>query len=103
MIYVVASSELKPGCREKFIEIAKANIPNVLAEDGCIFYTLNGDYDSGLAAQGALNENVLTFVECWESMEHLKAHLQAPHMKVFVENVKDLRAGSSLKILSPVC
>ena len=32
MIYVVATSELKDGCREKFIEIAKANIPNVLAE-----------------------------------------------------------------------
>ena len=103
MIYVVATSDLKEGCREKFIEIVKANIPNVLAEDGCIMYQLTGDFESGLAAQGTLNPNTLTFVECWESIDHLKKHLQAPHMKEFVEKVKDLRNGSSLKVLSSVC
>ena len=102
MIYVVATSELKEGCREKFIEIAKANIPNVLAEEGCIMYQLNGNFDSGLPAQKDLDPNTLTFIECWESIDHLKKHLQAPHMKVFMETVKDLRKGSSLKVLTPV-
>ena len=102
MIYVVAASELREGCRETFIEIAKANIPNVLAEDGCIMYQLAENFDSGFPAQKDLDPNVLTFIECWESLDHLKQHLQAPHMKVFMEKVKDLRKSSSLKILSPV-
>lgn len=103
MIFVIAQSDLKPGCREKFIEIVKENIPLVLAEDGCISYTLTSDYESGLSAQQKSGENTVTFVECWESMEHLKAHLQAPHMNVFREKVRDMRCGSSLKVLTPVC
>lgn len=102
MIFVIAASVLKEGYREEFIRIAKANLPNVLAEEGCISYVLNGDFPSGLAAQGEVDNNTLTFVECWESIDHLKAHLQAPHMKDFMEKVKDLRVSSSLKIVSPV-
>ena len=37
MIYVIANSVLKPGMKDEFLKIFKANIPNVLAEDGCIF------------------------------------------------------------------
>ncbi len=103
MIFVIAKSELKPGCREKFIEIVKDNIPLVLAEDGCISYTLTGDYESGLSAQQKCGENTVVFVECWESMEHLKMHLQSSHMNAFREKVRDMRAGSSLQVLTPVC
>lgn len=100
MIYVIATSEIKPGCREKFIEIAKNNIPNVHAENGCIMYQLCGDFESGFAAQEKVGENSLVFVECWESIECLKAHLGTPHMKKFMEDVRDLRESSSLKVLS---
>ena len=40
MIYVIAKSELKPGCREEYIKIAKANIPNVLAVNFDAFSTM---------------------------------------------------------------
>ncbi|NLK82560.1 MAG: antibiotic biosynthesis monooxygenase, partial [Lentisphaerae bacterium] len=33
MIHVIATVNLKPGCREKFLEIFNANVPNVLHED----------------------------------------------------------------------
>ncbi len=101
MIYVVAESLLKPGCREEFIQIAKANIPTVRAEKGCISYDLNSDCTEGPAAQNAA-ENRLTFVECWESIEALKAHLAAPHMKAFMEKVRPLRESSTLKVVTPV-
>jgi len=101
MIYVVAESLLKPGCREEFIRIAKANIPTVRAEKGCISYDLNADCTEGPAAQNAV-ENRLTFVECWESIDALRAHLAAPHMKAFVEKVKPLRESSILKVVTPV-
>ena len=103
MIFVIATSELADNCREKFIAIVKENIPLVLAEDGCISYTLTGDYESGLSAQVKTGENVVTFVECWESMEHLKAHLAAPHMNAFREKVQGMRKSSSLKVLTAVC
>ena len=99
MIFVVAESVLADGCREEFINIVKENIPLVRAEDGCISYTLTCDCESGLSAQIKGGENSVTFVECWESVEHLKAHLQAPHMNVFREKVKNMRKSSSLKVL----
>ena len=102
MIYVIASSEVKVECREKFIELAKANLPNVHAENGCIMYQLCTDFSSGLAAQQKCGENTLVFVECWENIDCLNAHLATPHMKKFVEAVKDLRTSSTLKILTEV-
>ena len=101
MIYVIAESILKSGCKAEFIQIAKANIPTVRAEEGCISYDLNEDCLTGPAAANA-RADVLTFVECWESIEHLQKHLQAPHMKTFVEKVRNLREGSSLKVVTPV-
>ncbi len=100
MIYVVATNEVKPECREEFIRITEANIPAVLAENGCIFYRLNEDAACDFCPA---NANTLTFVECWESLDALKAHLAAPHMAVYMEKVKDMRISSSLKVLNPVC
>ena len=97
MIYVIANSVLKPGMKDEFLKIFKANIPNVLAEDGCIFYTPCTDVDMGKG----INEDSVTIVECWESPEHLKAHLAAPHMKKFIEDVRDMRVSSSLSVVTP--
>ena len=102
MIYVIAESVMKDErCRAEFIEIAKANLATVRAEKGCISYDLNTDCTEGPAAANA-RPNVLTFVECWESIEALQNHLKAPHMQAFKEKVCDLRAGSVLKIVTPV-
>jgi len=99
MIFVIASSTLKPGCKEKFIAIAKANYENVRAEEGCIFYHLNESIDAGLNIP--VDENECTYVECWESPAHLQKHLQQPHMKKFMEEVASLRLASSLKVVKP--
>jgi len=102
MIYVIAESILKDAAgKAEFIKIAKANLPVVRAEAGCISYDLNEDCSAGPAAANA-RADVLTFVECWESMEALQNHLAAPHMKAFVEKVRGLRSGSVLKVVTPV-
>ena len=102
MIYVVATSTLKEGCKDEFVKLALANYKNVHAEAGCISYLLNEDCATGMPNQPALRENCVTFVECWESVEHLKAHLSQPHMKAFMEAVRPLRVSSELRILTPV-
>lgn len=100
MIYVIARSEIKPEFMDEYIAIAKENIPNVLAEEGCIFYVLNTDAASGIPVQKS-SPTATTFVECWESLEHLKKHLAAPHMAVFMQKVADMRVSSTLQIVEP--
>ncbi len=96
MIYVLASIKLKPGVRDKFLEIFEANVPNVLAEDGCLSYEPCTDFESELTLS---YPDLVTVVEGWESLDHLKAHLAAPHMKKYSEDVADLRLDTTLKIV----
>ena len=100
-VYVVAAIEVKPGKRAEFIEIFRANVPKVLAEDGCCFYDPAVDFDSGIAIQDPLRENVMTVVEKWASIDALRAHLKAPHMAAYGEQVKDLVTGVKLQVLQP--
>lgn len=103
MIIVLARNVLKPGCRDAFIRLYQENLPNVLAEKGCIQYQLTKNADSGLARQIPIDENTLIFVECWESIEALQAHLASPHMKAFAAAAGELRESSELRIVTPVC
>jgi quinol monooxygenase YgiN len=99
MINVLAAISVKPGKRDEFLEIFKANVPAVLAEDGCHGYVPAVDVETGLDPQ-VLDENVVTIIEQWESLDALRAHLAAPHMATYREKVKDLVAGVSLKVLT---
>jgi quinol monooxygenase YgiN len=101
MIHVIAGIELRPGTREQFLALFRANIPNVLAEEGCLRYEPTVDVEAGIAAQGGVRPNVVTIVEAWESVAHLKAHLAAPHMAAYREQVKDLVAGVRLQVVTP--
>ncbi len=98
MINVLATIEVKPGCRDKFIEIFKANVPNVRAEDGCIDYFPAIDVPTGLPPQ-TMNDNAVTVIEKWADLAALRAHLEAPHMATYREQVKDLVDNVSLKVL----
>jgi quinol monooxygenase YgiN len=100
-VYVVAEVEVNPGKRDEFIAIFKANVPAVLAEDGCVFYDPVVDIETGIGAQGALRENVMTVVEKWDTLDALRAHLVAPHMGTYREQVKDLVAGVTLRVMQP--
>jgi quinol monooxygenase YgiN len=102
MINVIASIQVKPGQVEPFLKIFKANVPAVLAEAGCIRYAPTLDVDTGLPPQGGVRPNVVTVVEAWESLDHLKAHLVAPHMKAYKEATKDMTTGVSLMVTEPV-
>ncbi|MBW2251884.1 MAG: antibiotic biosynthesis monooxygenase [Deltaproteobacteria bacterium] len=101
MINVIASIHIKDGRLAEFIEIFKSNIPNVLEEKGCIEYIPNIDFSTGLPPQ-ELNNNVVTIIEKWDSLEDLQAHLSAPHMLAYKEKVKDLVDKVSFKVLKEV-
>lgn len=99
MINVIASVELHTGSRDAFLKVFRALVPTVRAEKGCIDYGPTVDVKPGLPRQVPYRENTMTIVEKWESLDMLKAHLAAPHMTVYRENVKDLVAGVTLQVL----
>ena len=101
MINVIASIHIKEGRLSEFIEIFKSNIPNVIEEKGCIEYVPTIDVSTGLPPQ-ELNNNVVTIIEKWDSLEDLQVHLSAPHMLAYKENVKNLVDKVSLKVLREV-
>ena len=101
MIHVVALLTTKPGKREEVLRLFRANVPNVHAEKGCIEYgaaTDAGDAPHWAAKQGP---DTIVVIEKWESVDALKAHAAAPHMKAYAEQVKDMLAGRTVYVLSP--
>jgi quinol monooxygenase YgiN len=101
MIAVLASITVKLDEKAKFIEIFKENVPNVLAEKGCIEYAPMVDAHSGILVQEK-DDAMVTVVERWESIEDLKAHLKAPHMDAYREKVADIVQHVTLKVLEKV-
>ncbi len=101
MIHVIATIEVRPGKRAEFLKIFKANVPAVLAEAGCLAYGPTVDSGADLPPLAPARENVAVIVEQWESLDHLKAHLKAPHMATYREKVKDLVVGVGLQVLNP--
>ncbi len=99
MIHVLASIHVKAGKEAEFLMRFKANVPNVLGEKGCIAYTPTLDVPTGLPVQ-QLNASVITLIEQWRNLEDLRAHLSAPHMLAYREQVNDLVDHVSLKVLT---
>jgi quinol monooxygenase YgiN len=98
MINVIASIRVKAGSLSDFLEIFKANMPEVRKEKGCIEYFPSVDIDAKLPPQ-ILDDNVVTIIEKWESLEALRDHLESPHMLAYRDKVKNIVTGLSLKVL----
>ena len=102
MIHVIATVELNPGTRAKFLAEFRKIIADVKAEAGCIEYGPAVDAETGLPNQFRVGADRLVIVEKWESIDHLKAHMTAPHMLAYRPKVKEFVKGMELRVLSPV-
>ena len=102
MIHVVAIITAKPGQREKIMEVARGNIPAVLAEDGCIEYGFATDAEGLGSFQTKFGPDTFVFLEKWRDAQALKAHAGAPHMAAYAGKVKDMIASRVIHVLSPV-
>jgi len=98
MIVVVASIQVKEGRMDEFLKVFKANVSNVLAEEGCIEYLPTVDVPAESIPQ-ELNPKEVTVVEKWRSVEDLKAHLNAPHMLDYRDKVEDMVEHVSIRVL----
>lgn len=101
MIHVVAAIALRPGMRARFLGEFRRLVPDVRAEAGCLEYGGAVDVPSGIGAQDPLRPDVVVVVEKWESLDHLRAHLVAPHMATYRERTKEMVLGTTLQVLEP--
>jgi len=100
MICVIATIELKEGCREVFLAVFQELVPKVLAEEGCVEYTPMIDVPTPLPGQLPVEDHTVTVVEKWASLEALEQHLMAPHMGAFREQTKAFRRNVALRVLT---
>ncbi len=101
MIHVLATIELKPGKSEDFLKRVYQLVPKVRAEKGCLEYGPAIDAVTGLKAQIPLGENFVVIIEKWGELKDLEAHLTAPHMTEYRQEIKDMVAGTKLQVLRP--
>jgi quinol monooxygenase YgiN len=87
MIYVIATTQVKPECREAFIKGAEECIFETRKEKGCLAYENHSSI---------LDPNLFVVVERWDSREDLTAHSKAPHMKVWREYSAPLKASPTV-------
>jgi quinol monooxygenase YgiN len=101
MIHVIATIEVAAGKRDAFLAEFHRIVPLVRAENGCFEYGPTIDVPTGIPVQVPLRDHVVTIIEKWESLDALRAHLQAPHMTDYRGRVKDLVVGARLQVLQP--
>ncbi len=91
MIYVIATTQMKPECREAFIKGHKDCIAETRKEKGCLSYE----------GHTSVNDpNLYVVVERWESREDLNAHARAPHMKTWRDYSGSLKVSTVIEIIS---
>ncbi len=105
MIHVIAIITTQPGMRDAVLHEFRANVPNVLAEAGCIEYGPVIDAPippgDGAAMQAKLGPDTFVVVEKWADLPALQAHAAAPHMQAYGAKVRPMLANRAVHILSP--
>ena len=98
MVHVIAIITAHRGKRTQLLELFQAVIPTVGEEQGCIEYGVAVDVPG---ADPAFGPDTYVVVEKWESLEALKAHSVAPHMKAFGQAAGSLIAKRAVHVLEP--
>ena len=102
MIHVIAIITTKPGQRDAVLRLFEADVPAVLAEQGCLAYEATVDSSPALKFQTPLGPDTFMVVEKWESTAASEAHLAAPHMAAYGAKVRDMIANRAIHVLSPI-
>jgi quinol monooxygenase YgiN len=98
MIHVVATIQLAAGRRAEFLAEQRSLLPLVRAEAGCVEYVPTVDVAVSDPPASPLRDDVVVMIEKWESLDALRAHFTAPHMKSFREKVKPLVVSTKVEV-----
>ena len=92
MIYVIATSIVRPEKRADFLENARTVIAATHKEEGCHTYDLTSSITE---------PNEFVFVERWESREALARHFETPHLKEWVRVSAEFVERKAIEIIHP--
>ncbi|MDY0971450.1 putative quinol monooxygenase [Siccibacter turicensis] len=100
MLTVIAEIRTRPGAhhRQAVLDAFSRIIPAVLQEAGCHGYAPLIDHPAQVSFQ-TTNPDSIMMLEQWESVAHLEAHLQTPHIKAWSEAVKGDVLETHIRIL----
>jgi len=99
MIHVLAIITAKPGMRDRILEAYRGNVANVRAEAGCLAYDAVVDVPGMPSVFANFGADTFVVVERWESVEALRAHAVAPHMKAYASQVEPFTASRAIHVL----
>jgi len=102
MLYVVATVKVVEGKRDEYLREIRKVVPKVRAEKGCIEYVPVVDLPAQFSAQEPVQSDQVTIIEKWESLEALKAHMEAPHMKEYREKARKFIVSVKVQVFTPV-
>jgi quinol monooxygenase YgiN len=100
MVQVIAIIHAKPGMRSKILAFLHANIPNVLAEPGCIEYMATVDASDAPALQTPIGPDSFIVFERWADMPSFHAHAHAPHVITYRKNTAEFIDSRTVHVLS---
>lgn len=98
MIHVIASISFKSEKLHELKEIYQVFAPKVEDEPGCILYSPTADFSTEIPTQ-VTDNSIITVIEKWESLAAFEAHLVAPHVQQFREDIKGIVDKVTIKVL----
>ena len=101
MITVIASVTIKKGKVQEFLKGFEANVLKVREEPGCVEYYPTMDIKTDLLPS-VFDENVVTIIEKWESMEAFQYHVNAPHIKEQLKRDDEFVESMSARLLEKI-
>jgi quinol monooxygenase YgiN len=101
MIHVLATIELVAGKRDEFLRHFHDLVPQVRAEDGCLEYGPAVDVAADPPLERKPRAHTVVVIEKWRDLPALRAHLAAPHMANYRQQVAELVSSVELQILQP--
>jgi quinol monooxygenase YgiN len=102
VIHVVAVITTKPGLRDTVLQAFRANVPAVLAEDGCIEYGAVIDLAEAPAFHTPIGPDTFMVIEKWASREALEAHARSAHMAAYAARTREHIAQRLVHVLSGI-
>ena len=102
MLNLVVTMHIKPGHMAAFLAVCAELRPQVLQEPGCRGYDYLRDVAVTLHRPTPVDPDRITLLECWESIEALRAHMETPHMRAAGAKLKDLRESVELRVTEAV-
>lgn len=102
MIHVIANITTLPGKRADVLKAFIANIPAVLAEQGCIEYQPVVDATDATEFQTNVGADTFIVVEKWATLEDLHAHAKSAHMAAYAKKVGEMIKDRAVHVLENV-